>query len=73
MSQLRHYPRRGVVGGLGVVTGGKRREPVGIMNRTRNRDQESLVLEDGSVSARTLPIDARLSEADFETATFGMG
>ncbi|MFT4548062.1 MAG: hypothetical protein ACI8XO_004981 [Verrucomicrobiales bacterium] len=42
------------------------------MNRTRNSD-EILVLEDGSISATKLPLDAKTAQQDYETATFGMG
>jgi hypothetical protein len=43
------------------------------MNPTRQTDSEQLVLEDGSVSATTLPLDAATSQLKYETATFGMG
>lgn len=43
------------------------------MNPTRRSQGEVLVLEDGSVSAKALPLDAKLSQIAYETATFGMG
>ena len=43
------------------------------MNPTRRTQAEELVLEDGSVSAKTLPLDAKTSEQSYETATFGLG
>lgn len=43
------------------------------MNRMRRSDSETLVPEDGTISATTLPLDKRLSELAYETATFGMG
>jgi hypothetical protein len=43
------------------------------MNRTRRTGGEQLVIEDGSVSARSLPLDQATSELAYETATFGMG
>lgn len=38
-----------------------------------SRSPEILVLEDGLVSAKVLPLDRTTSEIDFETATFGIG
>ena len=43
------------------------------MNRTRSNQVESLVLEDGSVSAQSLPLDAKTATRPYETATFGLG
>ncbi|MGI9243400.1 MAG: hypothetical protein ACR2RV_21555 [Verrucomicrobiales bacterium] len=43
------------------------------MNRTRSKQGESLVLEDGSVSAQSLPLDAKTASRPYETATFGLG
>ena len=42
------------------------------MNRTRNQG-ESLALEDATVSAQTLPLDATTSARSYQTATFGLG
>ena len=43
------------------------------MIRKSSRSPETLVLEDGVVAAKTLPLDRATSEIAFETATFGIG
>lgn len=34
---------------------------------------EKLAKADGEISAKTLPLDAKIAEKKFETATFGLG
>lgn len=43
------------------------------MNRIGRAKGESLVLEDGKVSAQALPLDASAAAKNYQTASFGMG
>ncbi len=43
------------------------------MNPLRKSFGECLALEDGTVSARVLPLDRASAGREFETATFGLG
>jgi len=38
-----------------------------------SRGSETLVLEDGKVSATALPFDQKTAQTKYQTATFGMG